>query len=228
MLPGATYTYSVTAYDAAGNPSPPSETVTVTVPAVATTLFFAPAADTYVRADSPTSNYGADTKLAVDNSPVKHLLLKFNISGIGVRTVVSAKLRLHNVDDPSVGGLFYRGLDTSWGETTVNWNTAPAAEGAPAASLGTVTRQHVRGGSDVARQRRRGVQPQSRVHIQQRSRLHIQGGCRRARPPARGHPAAVGAPTVLYASNRSAASRRPEEGGRGASENAREKRGWRR
>ena len=139
MLPGATYTYSVTAYDAAGNPSPPSETVTVTVPAVATTLFFAPAADTYVRADSPTSNYGADTKLAVDNSPVKHLLLKFNISGIGVSTVVSAKLRLHNVDDSSVGGLFYRVLDTSWGETTVNWNTAPAAEAAQVASLGTVT-----------------------------------------------------------------------------------------
>jgi hypothetical protein len=38
-----------------------------------------------------------------------------------------------------VGGLIYRVPDTSWGETTVNWNTAPAAEGTPVASLGPVT-----------------------------------------------------------------------------------------
>jgi chitodextrinase len=139
VVPGTTYEYSVSAYDTAGNPSLPSEIVTVTLSQEATTLSFIPVADTYVRADSPTSNYGSATTIQVDNSPMKHFLLKFNVSGIGARTVVGAKLRLAAVDDSSVGGLFYRVPDTSWGESTVTWNTAPAADRSPVASLGAVT-----------------------------------------------------------------------------------------
>lgn len=136
--PATTYTYSVTAYDAAGNPSPPSETVTVTTTAQATTLSFSPAADSFVQADRPTTNFGSATSLEVDNSPIKHILLRFSVSGVGTRTVASAKLRLYNVNESSVGGVFYRVADNSWGETTVTWNTAPAIVGTPIASLGTV------------------------------------------------------------------------------------------
>jgi chitodextrinase len=138
-VPGATYAYSVRAYDAAGNPSPPSDAVTVTVPQGSTTLHFAPIADATVKSDAPAGNFGSATTLEVDNGPVKHFLLKFNVSGIAGRTVVSAKLRLSNVNDSSVGGIFYRVPDTSWGETTVNWNNAPAMSGTPVASLATVT-----------------------------------------------------------------------------------------
>jgi fibronectin type 3 domain-containing protein len=139
VVPGTVYTYSVRAFDTSGNPSPLSARVTVTAPQDATTLYFVPTADTYVRSDVPTRNYGSATALGVDNSPMKHILLKFNVSGIGARTVLSAKLRLANVDDSSMGGVFYRVPDTSWGETTVNWDTAPAADGTPVASLGAVT-----------------------------------------------------------------------------------------
>jgi chitodextrinase len=138
VVPGTTYVYSVRAYDAAGNPSPPSATVTVLAPQEATTLYFVPVADAHVKADVPAGNYGTATTLEVDNSPVKHFLLKFDVSGIGARTVVSAKLRLSNVNESSVGGIFYRVPDTSWGETRVNWNTAPAVEGTAVASLGAV------------------------------------------------------------------------------------------
>ena len=113
-------------------------TVTVTAPQQATTLYFVPVADAHVKSDVPTGNYGSAATLEVDNSPVKHFLLKFNVSGIGARTVASAKLRLSNVNESSVGGIFYRVPDISWGETTVNWSTAPAAEGTPVASLGAV------------------------------------------------------------------------------------------
>ena len=102
------------------------------------TLTFTPIADTYIEAGRPTTNFGSATTLQVDNSPVKHFLLKFSVAGIGTRTVASAKLRLYSVDSSSSGGTFYRVSDTSWGETTVNWNNAPAAASSPVASLGSV------------------------------------------------------------------------------------------
>src|SRR5215208_4173105 len=40
--------------------------------AASTTLTFAPSADAHVRADRPKVNFGASTKLQVDNSPVFH------------------------------------------------------------------------------------------------------------------------------------------------------------
>lgn len=138
VIPGGTYSYSVTAYDSAGNPSTPSETVTATTPAAVATLTFSPIADTYIQADKPSSNFGSATTLQADNSPVKHALLKFAVSGVGSSTVATAKLRLYNVDSSSSGGVFHQVLDSSWGETTVNWNSAPAVAGSAVASLGAV------------------------------------------------------------------------------------------
>jgi hypothetical protein len=102
-------------------------------------LTFTPTADTYVRADQPTSNFGSTNPIGVDNSPVKHLLLKFAVSGVGTRTVVSAKLRLYCVDPATFGGDFRRVADTTWSEGAVNWNTAPAADANSLATLGAVT-----------------------------------------------------------------------------------------
>jgi len=42
-------------------------------------------------------------------------------------------------DDKSVhGGEFFAGANTTWAESSVNWNTAPATAGAQLASLGAV------------------------------------------------------------------------------------------
>jgi fibronectin type 3 domain-containing protein len=138
VIPGGTYSYAVTAYDSAGNPSPPSGTVTTTTPAEMTTLTFSPAADAYLLPASPTTNYGSRSTLQVDNSPIAHSLMKFSVSGIGTRAVATAKLRLYNVNESSAGGVFYRVLDSSWGESSVNWNNAPAVAGSAVASLGAV------------------------------------------------------------------------------------------
>src|ERR671937_1575399 len=132
-----TYNYSVVAYDAANNLSPASNTATVTTPAV--TLTFTPSADTYVDSGKPTSNFGSQTKLVVQGSPAKNLLLKFAVSGINTRLVLSAKLRLYCTKASDSGGALHRVADTSWSESTVNWNTQPAADAATLASLGAVS-----------------------------------------------------------------------------------------
>jgi parallel beta-helix repeat protein len=139
VQPSTTYTYTVVAYDAAGNPSGPSNSLVVTTPAVTTSLTFAPTADTYVRQDLPTSTAGSATSIQVDNSPVKHILIKFTVSGVGGRPVTSAKLRLYCVDPSDRGGDFHRVADSSWSEQTVNWNTAPGYDAATVASLGAVS-----------------------------------------------------------------------------------------
>jgi len=78
------------------------------------------------------------TTLQVDDSPVKHTLLKFTVAGTAGRTITSAKLRLNCLDGSGVGGVFYRVANTSWSEGTVTWNTAPAADATSFASLGSV------------------------------------------------------------------------------------------
>jgi hypothetical protein len=132
-------TTPVVAYDEANNPSGPSNALGVTTPAATSTLTFAPTADAYVRADTPTTTSGSATSIQVDNSPVKHFLIKFTVSGVGGRPVTSAKLRLFCVDPSDRGGDFHRVPDTTWSEQTVNWNNAPSFDAATLASLGGVT-----------------------------------------------------------------------------------------
>jgi len=75
----------------------------------------------------------------VDNSPIKHFLIKFDVSGLNSQQVVSAKLRLYNVDPSGKGGDFYAVSDSSWQEETITWNNAPAALTNLLGSLGSVT-----------------------------------------------------------------------------------------
>jgi IPT/TIG domain-containing protein len=105
---------------------------------ITATLTFAPAADTYVASGTPTKNYGTATTLQLGQSPKKDLLLKFTLSGIGTRTVLSARLSLYCVRASTSGGTFYPTANTSWGEKTVTWKTAPAAGLTSVAAIGPV------------------------------------------------------------------------------------------
>ena len=117
------------------NTSTPTATNTATSGSI---LTFTPVADTYVQSDTPTANYGSSTQFVVDSSPVRNILLKFNISGIGNRSIASVKLRLYCVDGSPIGGEFHRVADTTWNEASINWNTAPSADAGILASLGRV------------------------------------------------------------------------------------------
>ena len=138
--PSATNTSTLTVTPTASNvpviTSTPTNIATVTS---TLSLVFTPIEDAYIASGSPTTNAGSATTLQVDNSPIKHFLLKFNVSGLNGQTVVSAKLRLYNVDFASKGGDFYAVSDTTWQEEIIIWNNAPAALPTLLASLGSVS-----------------------------------------------------------------------------------------
>ena len=106
-------------------------------PPLATTLTFAPDADATIQELYPTTNYGTGVKLGVDNSPVKHFLIRFTVTGVGSRSVTNAKLRLSCVDNSPKGGDFTVAASNDWVENAVAWGTAPGT-GATVATLGQV------------------------------------------------------------------------------------------
>jgi len=133
--PTATQTATPTATQTATKTSTPTSTPTLP----ASSFTWIPIDDAYIVSDSPTTNDEAATRLEVDNSPIKHFLLKFYIYGLNGRQIVSAKLRLYNIDPSSKGGDFYGVSDNSWEEETLTWNNAPAALPTLLASLGSVS-----------------------------------------------------------------------------------------
>ena len=140
VAPATTYSYVVRAFDAAGNTSDPSNAASATTPpATGSQLVFGPTDDAYVRSDAAGSNFGSATTLQTDGDPVKDFLMRFNVSGVGSKTITSATLRLYCVDSATAGGTFRPTATTTWTENTVTWGTAPAAVAGPTASLAAVT-----------------------------------------------------------------------------------------
>jgi hypothetical protein len=103
-------------------------------------LIFTPTGDATVKSNSPDINYGFASQLQADNAPYDNFLIKFEVAGINDRPVLSAKLRLHNVNQSDLGGDFYYVADNAWAENSVTWNTAPVAGSPNIASLGPVTK----------------------------------------------------------------------------------------
>ena len=102
-----------------------------------TTITVSPSDDAYVRSDAATTNYGSATTIQVDQSPDKRTYLRFPVSGVNGRQVLSAQLLLNTVDGGG-GGEFHVVTDTAWTEGTLNWNNKPAYGSGVAASLSTV------------------------------------------------------------------------------------------
>jgi acid phosphatase type 7 len=138
VAPNTSYDYHVTAYDFAGNESDPSSTVTATTPAPNSVLTFTATADTYAAADTPATVLGSSSQFITDNSPVKHLFVRFSVAGVNGRGVLSAKLRLYCVNSSNMGGSFH-GSDPVWSESSLNWNLQPTIQSAVVSSIGSVT-----------------------------------------------------------------------------------------
>lgn len=107
-------------------------------PPTQSTLTFTPSADSYVFKDKQNSNYGSATSLLVDGSPAARTFFKFAVSGIGTKTVVSAKLRVYAIDPSDAGGRLHRVASNSWTESGIKWSNAPSYDAATIGSIGTV------------------------------------------------------------------------------------------
>ncbi len=138
VLPSTTYTYTVDAFDAAGNHSSQSSPASVTTPALPSSLTFAVGADTYVNSGSPSTNYGSATVWRVDGSPDLHAYLRFTVQGLAGSPIQSVYLKVYTNSSSSVGIKALKVADNTWGETTVTYNTAPAL-GSTLASSGAIT-----------------------------------------------------------------------------------------
>ncbi|MFB9404805.1 phytase [Pseudarthrobacter polychromogenes] len=135
------HVFAVRATDAAGNADPtPAERTWVIDTSAPQSVTLTATADTYVSSGAATTNYGTAPKLAVDNSPVENAYLKFDLSALAGKTVVSAKLQLRATTSGSVGTQNVRLVaDDTWTEGGLTYSTRPALGSSVLGSLGPVT-----------------------------------------------------------------------------------------
>ncbi|MGH2690694.1 MAG: DUF7594 domain-containing protein [Actinomycetota bacterium] len=94
-------------------------------------------ADASIDQGSPGTNYGANTRLWVDNSPVYRFLVKLDVSVPPGKVLKKATLSLACLNSsPAVGTV--RLLSGSWTESGVTWSNAPAF-GETVATMGAVS-----------------------------------------------------------------------------------------
>lgn len=141
LTPETTYTYSVSAVDAAGNESPKAVSSERTPSATSTVLTFSAATDATIDSTQPSSNFGAAPSLTVDGGPTTDFLVKFVVTGTSSCTVSNATLfltvRSNSTATSTHGGSFFA-AGNNWSESAVSWSNAPPASGAALATLGPV------------------------------------------------------------------------------------------
>jgi hypothetical protein len=96
----------------------------------ASTATLNPVADAHVRdGTNAGTNFGTATSLEQKNSSVagnvRRTFLRFPLAGLG-STISSAKLRLYGASVTSAKAVGVYATSTSWAETTINFNNAPA------------------------------------------------------------------------------------------------------
>jgi hypothetical protein len=93
----------------------------------AVTVAFIATDDAEIDLKLAASNFGAAAIFGVDNKPVKHSLLKFDVD-VGANSIASVKLRLYCVDPAPLGGTFFS-TGTNWrghGDGSMRRRAVPA------------------------------------------------------------------------------------------------------
>ena len=136
VAPSTTYTYTVDAFDAAGNHSPPSAAASVTTPASnLQTITLNPTADTYIDSANPSANHGTSTQIRVDGSPLVYSYLKFDLSSVP-GTITSLTLNVYATSSSGAGYAVRAVADNTWTESGLTWNNAPPIGAADAGQSG--------------------------------------------------------------------------------------------
>ena len=123
LSPATTYSYVVTAYDAAGN-STASQPGTLTTLGGLGSATVTATADAKVVSSAPTTNY-ATAALRVDALPDVRSYVKFDTSSV-TGTIQSATLRIWATSSQGVGFDVYSVGDSSWTETGLTYSNQPS------------------------------------------------------------------------------------------------------
>lgn len=152
LATASTHSYTVDAFDAAGNISAQSASVSATTssappppPPPPGTITLNPVADAYVSDGSPTTNFGTATTLRVDGAaPVQLSYLRFDVAGL-TGPPASAVLRVFANSSQSTGYGVFGVPDTTWiesGTGSITFSNAP-----PPAATATGSSGPAAGGS---------------------------------------------------------------------------------
>lgn len=96
-----------------------------------------PSADSYVRDDQPTANFGTATSIQARTTPNFNAYLKFTVSGL-VGRVSKATLQLYSRSTGATVVKVSKVSDTTWSQSTLTYANAPAI-GAVVGSTGALT-----------------------------------------------------------------------------------------
>ncbi len=133
------YTVSLTATNGSGSSNPATKTnyITITSGGGGSTITLDPVADAQVYSSSTSKNYGTLSTIRAKGgtSSIYQSFLRFNVTGLS-GSVTGVKLRLFVTDASPNTQSVYPVADTSWGETAITWNNAPAMGGT---ALGAAT-----------------------------------------------------------------------------------------
>ena len=115
----------------------PATNTTYTATYASTGVSFLPTADANIRSNQANKNFGTqqDLRVRVNQSRV---YLKFTVTGLS-GPPVGATLRLWVTGGGPSGGSIYRLTNTTWTETGITWNNAPAISGTPLSTAGVAT-----------------------------------------------------------------------------------------
>jgi chitodextrinase len=135
---GTPHSFTVVAFDAAGNLSSPSGALQVSTAACGggTTLTFTPVADAYVDENTPSANLN-NAKLRVDTSQVVRSYLRFDVTGL-TGPVQKVTLRIFATSGLTAGYDVRGVADTTWGESTITYANAPPTAATITGSSGPV------------------------------------------------------------------------------------------
>ena len=96
-------------------------------PVAAVETRLTPEADARVEQANPADNFGSSSRLIADLSPATESYLRFTVPA-GTGPVTKATLRLR-VENATANGPKVRATSNQWGESTITWNSRPAALG---------------------------------------------------------------------------------------------------
>jgi glucose/arabinose dehydrogenase len=134
-------TYSFVSWSDGGGQShqvvAPAANTTYTATYSSSSVAFTPTADAQIRANQATKNFGTASILRVRVNQSR-AYLKFVVTGLAAAPT-AAKLRLWVTDGASSGGSVYSIANTTWTESGITWNNAPAITGTPLSSVSVAT-----------------------------------------------------------------------------------------